>query len=135
MMDLYREVILDHYQNPHHAGRLDHADASYSDANTLCGDEITMDLKVGPDGRVTDVGFEGTGCAISQASASLLTDQIIGMHIDDVLKLGRQDVLDNLGGIELTPVRLKCALLGLGVLKACVYTYKGEKPRRDDHED
>ena len=135
MMDLYREVILDHYQNPHHAGHLDHADASYSDANTVCGDEITMELKVGADGRVTDVGFEGTGCAISQASASLLTDQIIGMHIDDVLKLGRQDVLDNLGGIELTPVRLKCALLGLGVLKACIYTYKGEKPQHDEDEE
>jgi len=134
-MDLYREVILDHYQNPHHAGHLDHADASYSDANTVCGDEITMELKVGADGRVTDVGFEGTGCAISQASASLLTDQIIGMHIDDVLKLGRQDVLDNLGGIELTPVRLKCALLGLGVLKACIYTYKGEKPQHDEDEE
>ena len=135
MMDLYREVILDHYQNPHHAGHLDHPDASYSDANTVCGDEITMELKVGPDGRITDVGFEGSGCAISQASASLLTDQIIGMHIDDVLKLGRQDVLDNLGGIELTPVRLKCALLGLGVLKACIYTYKGEKPRRDEDDE
>lgn len=135
MMDLYREVILDHYQNPHHAGHLDHADASYSDANTVCGDEITMELKVGADGRVSDVGFEGTGCAISQASASLLTDQIIGMHIDDVLKLGRQDVLDNLGGIELTPVRLKCALLGLGVLKACIYTYKGEKPQHDEDEE
>jgi nitrogen fixation NifU-like protein len=134
-MDLYREVILDHYQNPHHHGSLEHPDATFCDANTLCGDEITMQLAVGKDGRVTDVGFEGSGCAISQASASLLTDQIIGMHIDDVLKLGRQDVLDNLGGIELTPIRLKCALLGLGVLKACIYTYKGVKPKTEEDEE
>lgn len=127
-MDLYREVILDHYQNPRHHGALKQADASYSDANTACGDEITMHLKVGADGRVANVGFEGSGCAISQASASMLTEQIIGMSVDHVLKLGRQDVLDNLGGIELTPVRLKCALLGLGVLKAAIYTFKGQKP-------
>jgi len=134
-MDLYREVILDHYQNPHHHGRLEHPDASYSDANTACGDEITMQLKVGPDGRITDVAFDGQGCAISQASASMLTDQVIGMTLDDVLKLGRQDILDNLGGIELTPVRLKCALLGLGVLKAAIYTYKGQKPVVEDEEE
>jgi len=134
-MDLYREVILDHYQNPHHHGTLDKPDAAYTDANTVCGDEITMQVKVGEDGRIGDVGFEGSGCAISQASASLLTDQIIGMHVDDVLKLGRQDVLDNLGGIELTPVRLKCALLGLGVLKACVYTFKGEKLVHEDEDE
>jgi nitrogen fixation NifU-like protein len=134
-MDLYREVILDHYQNPHHHGALAKPDAAYTDANTVCGDEITMQIQVAADGRVTDVGFEGSGCAISQASASLLTDQIVGMHIDDVLQLGRQDVLDNLGGIELTPVRLKCALLGLGVLKACVYTYKGVQPAHDEDEE
>lgn len=127
-MDIYREVILDHYQNPHHHGHLDHPDAQFSDANTACGDEITMQFQVGSDGRIADVAFEGTGCAISQASASMLTDQVIGMKADDVLKLGRQDVLDNLGGIQLTPVRLKCALLGLGVLKAAVYTYRGQKP-------
>jgi nitrogen fixation protein NifU and related proteins len=131
-MDIYREIILDHYQNPHHHGHLDHADAEYSDANTSCGDEITMQLQVGPDGRITNVAFEGTGCAISQASASMLTDQIIGMPAEEVLKLGRQDVLDNLGGITLTPVRLKCAMLGLSVLKAAVYTYRGQKPLLDD---
>ncbi len=134
-MDLYREIIIDHYQNPHHHGALEHPDASYADANTVCGDEITMEITVDKAGRVSDVGFIGAGCAISQASASLLTDQIVGMHIDDVLKLGRQDVLDNLGGIQLSPVRLKCALLGLGVLKACVYTYKGLKPVNQEDED
>jgi nitrogen fixation protein NifU and related proteins len=134
-MDLYREIILDHYQNPHHHGKLDSPDATYYDVNTSCGDEIRMDINVGPDGRITDVGFSGHGCAISQASASLLSDQIIGMPVDDVLKLGRQDVLDNLGGITLTPVRLKCALLGLGVLKAAIYTYKGQKPVPEESEE
>ena len=133
-MDIYREIILDHYQNPHHHGHLDHADATYHDANTACGDDITMQLQLAPDGTIADVAFEGTGCAISQASASMLTDQIIGMKADEVLKLGRQDILDNLGGIQLTPVRLKCALLGLGVRKAAVYTYKGQKPVVEDEE-
>jgi nitrogen fixation protein NifU and related proteins len=133
-MDIYREVILDHYQNPHHHGALDNPDAVYTDSNPLCGDEITMQVKVGADGRVSDVAFDGQGCAISQASASLLTDEIIGMKVDDVLKLGRQDVLDNLGGIELTPIRLKCALLSLGVLKASVYRYKGQQPVPDEEE-
>lgn len=133
-MDIYREIILDHYQHPHHQGTLENPDASYGDSNPLCGDEITMHLKVGPDERVSDVAFEGQGCAISQASASLLTDQIVGMKLADILKLGRQDVLDNLGGVELTPVRLKCALLGLGVLKATVYQYKGMKPQVDEDE-
>jgi nitrogen fixation NifU-like protein len=131
-MDIYREVILDHYQNPHHHGRLEHADATYTDANTSCGDEITMQLQLAPDGTITDVAFEGTGCAISQASASMLTDQIIGMKADEVLKLGRQDVIDNLGGVQLTPVRIKCAMLGLSVLKAAVYTHAGQKPVLDD---
>jgi nitrogen fixation protein NifU and related proteins len=134
-MDIYREIILDHYQHPHHHGRLDDADSSYDDSNPLCGDQITMYLKVGSDGRISDVSFDGHGCAISQASASLLTDQVIGMPVDDVLKLGRQDIIDNLGGVELTPIRLKCALLGLGVLKATVYRYKGMKPVTDTDEE
>jgi nitrogen fixation protein NifU and related proteins len=133
-MDIYREVILDHYQNPHHHGKLESPDSAYTDSNPLCGDEITMQLKVGKDGRIADVAFDGQGCAISQASASLLTDEIVGMDMDEVLKLGRQDVLDNLGGIELTPVRLKCALLSLGVLKASIYRYKGQKPVVEDEE-
>jgi nitrogen fixation NifU-like protein len=134
-VDIYREVILDHYQNPHHHGKLETPDVSFTDSNPLCGDEITMQLQVGADGSVTDVAFDGQGCAISQASASLLTDQIVGMKVDDVLKLGRQDVLDNLGGIQLTPIRLKCALLSLGVLKASIYRYKGMQPGRDDEDE
>ncbi len=133
-MDIYREIILDHYQNPRHHGELDHPDISWQDSNPLCGDEIKMQVKVDGEGRVTDVAFTGSGCAISQASASMLTEQIIGMKLDDVLALDRQDILDNLG-IELTPGRLKCALLGLGVLRAGIYQYKGQKPQPLDVEE
>ncbi|HEX2988112.1 MAG TPA: SUF system NifU family Fe-S cluster assembly protein [Chloroflexota bacterium] len=132
-MDIYREVILDHYQNPRHHGELADADVSYEDNNPLCGDRIRMQLKVDKDDRIVDVAFDGQGCAISQASASMLTEEILGKKLPDVLALGRQDVLDNLG-IELTPIRLKCALLSLGVLKAGIYQYKGQKPVDEDEE-
>lgn len=132
-MDIYREVILDHYQNPRHHGALEHADATYEDSNPLCGDRIRMQIKVAENGAIEAVAFDGQGCAISQASASMLSEEIIGKNIDEITRMGRQDVLDNLG-IELTPIRLKCALLGLGVLKAAVYQYKGEKPTPEDEE-
>ena len=115
MDDLYRDFILDHYRNPRNAGTLPNPDATFEDNNPLCGDKIRMDLKV-EDGKVADVRFAGRGCAISMASASLLTEQIKGMPLADIAKLTKDDVLANIG-ISISAARLKCALLGIKVLK------------------
>ncbi|HEY9089003.1 MAG TPA: SUF system NifU family Fe-S cluster assembly protein [Anaerolineaceae bacterium] len=120
MDDLYREVILEHYKNPAYRGELDPHDISFEDENPLCGDHIRIDLRVDADNRVTQAAFSGHGCAISQASADLLLESIIGKSLDEVKALGKADILDLLG-IDLGPVRLKCALLSLKVLKAGVY--------------
>lgn len=120
MDDFYRELIIDRYKNPQYRGALNPADISFEDDNPLCGDHIHIDLRVGDDGIVRKALFDGKGCAISQASADLLMEKIQGMHLDEVKKLSKQDILDMLG-IELGPVRLKCALLSLKVLKAGVY--------------
>ena len=117
---LYREVIIEHYKNPTYRGKLDPHDISFADNNPLCGDHIQIDLRVDSSGVVTEAMFDGHGCAISQASADLLVESIIGKPLEDVKKLNRQDILDLLG-IDLGPVRLKCALLSLKVLKAGVY--------------
>jgi nitrogen fixation NifU-like protein len=123
MDDLYREVIIEHYKNPSYRGKLDPNDISFADNNPLCGDHIQIDLRVGTDGIVTDARFDGHGCAISQASADLLIESIIGKSLEEVKKLNKESVLELLG-IELGPVRLKCALLSLKVLKAGVYGMK-----------
>ncbi|MFM2105607.1 MAG: hypothetical protein RL338_639 [Chloroflexota bacterium] len=115
MDDLYRDYILEHYRHPHNFGVLEAPTASYEGANPLCGDRITMMLAV-RDGVVADVAFTGRGCAISQASASLLTDEVKGKPVADVAKLTSDDVLDLLG-IEISPARLKCALLSLDTLE------------------
>lgn len=115
MDELYRDFILDHYRNPRNAGLLEHPDASFEDINPLCGDKIRMDLQV-RDGVVTDVKFKGRGCAISQAAASLLTEDIKGKSLAEIEKIGKDEVLANIG-INISAVRLKCALLGLKVLK------------------
>jgi len=120
MDDLYREIIIDRYKNPLHRGTLEPNDITFEDDNPLCGDHIRMDLRVGADGRVSEVAFDGHGCAISQAAADLLAESIIGKPLDEVKMLKKEDVLDLLG-IDLGPVRLKCALLSLKVLKAGVY--------------
>lgn len=120
MEDLYREIIIDHYKNPQYRGHLDPNDIHFEDDNPLCGDHIEITLRVDPSGKVTDGRFDGKGCAISQASADLLIESIIGKTLDQVKGLTKQDILDLLG-IELGPVRLKCALLSLKVLKAGVY--------------
>ncbi|HVM71230.1 MAG TPA: SUF system NifU family Fe-S cluster assembly protein [Anaerolineales bacterium] len=120
MDDLYRDLIIDHYKNPQYRGHLDPSDIHFEDDNPLCGDHIEVTLRVDTDGKVTDGRFDGRGCAISQASADLLIESIIGKPVEAVKKLSKQDVLDLLG-IELGPVRLKCALLSLKVLKAGVY--------------
>ena len=116
---LYREIVLDHYRNPRNRGTLDPADYSYEDTNPLCGDEVRIDLRVA-NGRVADVKFTGRGCAVSQASTSILTEMIQDMPLDDVKALTKDDLLDELG-IPVSPARMKCALLGLKVLKAGIY--------------
>jgi nitrogen fixation protein NifU and related proteins len=115
MDDLYRDYILEHYRRPHNFGVLENATASYEGANPLCGDRITMMLGV-RNGVVEDVGFTGRGCAISQASASLLTDEIKGKPVADVVKMQGDDVLELLG-IDVSPARLKCAMLSLDTLQ------------------
>jgi len=120
MDDLYREVIIEHYKNPGFRGRLDPHDIQFADSNPLCGDHIEITLRTDEQGNVADARFNGHGCAISQASADLLMESIVGKPIEEVKKLNKQDVLEMLG-IDLGPVRLKCALLSLKVLKAGVY--------------
>jgi len=115
MDELYRDFILDHYRNPRNAGTLPAPDATFEDLNPLCGDKIRMDLAI-CDGRVADVRFKGRGCAISQASASLLTEEIKGKTLAEIDAIGKDEVLGNLG-ISISAARLKCALLGLKVLK------------------
>jgi nitrogen fixation protein NifU and related proteins len=116
MDDFYRDYILDHYRHPRNFGELEHPDAEAEDLNPLCGDEIRMQLKV-DDGIVSDLRFSGKGCAISQASASMLTEAVKGMQLADVAKLSKDVVLDNVG-IGISPTRMKCAMLGLRVLKS-----------------
>jgi len=120
MDDLYREVIIEHYKNPSHRGRLDPHDITFEDNNPLCGDHVVIDIQVDDNKKVTDARFDGHGCAISQASADLLIESVIGKSLDEVKIMNKQDILDMLG-IDLGPVRLKCALLSLKVLKAGVY--------------
>ncbi len=119
MDDLYKEQILDHYQHPHNRGTLPDATNSYEDSNPLCGDKIRMELKI-ENGVIADVNFSGKGCAISQASASMLTDEIKGKSLDEVRHIDKQVILDMLG-IPLGPARIKCALLPLKVMKASAY--------------
>jgi nitrogen fixation NifU-like protein len=120
MDDFYREVIIDRYQNPHFKGELDPNDITFEDSNPLCGDEIRIDVVLNGDDKVMDARYSGRGCAISQASADLLLESIQGKSIEEIKQLTKDDVLELLG-IELGPVRLKCALLSLKVLKAGAY--------------
>jgi nitrogen fixation protein NifU and related proteins len=120
MDDLYREIIIERYKSPQYKGELDPHDIRFEDENPLCGDHIRIDLRIDEHGNVTEAAFGGHGCAISQAAADLLLESVIGKPVEEVKKLTKQDVLDLLG-IELGPVRLKCALLSLKVLKAGVY--------------
>lgn len=120
MEDFYRELIIERYKSPRFRGSLDPHDFSYQDDNPACGDHIQIDVRLDGDGVVTEAAFSGEGCAISQASADLLIESIIGKNLEDLKALDKDDVLENLG-IELGPVRLKCALLPLKVLKAGLY--------------
>lgn len=120
MDDLYREQIIDRYKNPLFRGILDPNDITFEDDNPLCGDHLRIDLRLNQEQIITEALFSGEGCSISLASADLLVESIIGKHLDEVKSLSKEDVLE-LIGITLGPVRLKCALLSLKVLKAGAY--------------
>jgi nitrogen fixation NifU-like protein len=123
--DLYREVIIDHYKHPHNYGILDPHDAHAEGQNPLCGDEVTVSIRFAEDGETIDeIGFEGRGCAISQAATSMLTDLVKGRTATEVASLPKEEILEEVG-IPLTPVRMKCAILGLGVVKVALNRSKG----------
>jgi nitrogen fixation NifU-like protein len=125
MDDLYRDEILEHYRQPHNFGTLANPDAVHEGSNPLCGDRITMMLSIAADDTISDVAFQGRGCAISQASASLLTDRVRGTSVRQLEALTSQDILDMLG-VEISPARLKCALLSLDTLQHALESRSAE---------
>ena len=134
MDDFYRENILDHYRQPRNAGTLADATHSHEENNPLCGDVIRIDLHVNENDVIDKVAFSGKGCAISQASASMLTEMIQGKSLDEAKQIGKDDILEALG-IDIGPVRMKCALLSLKVLKAGVYGLREEEWNADEDDD
>jgi nitrogen fixation protein NifU and related proteins len=128
MDDFYRENILDHYRNPRNHGHLESPTATAEGVNPLCGDELGVELQI-EDGVVRDIRYNGRGCAISQAAASMISDVAKGKTVEEVAALGREDILEELG-IPLTPIRLKCALLSVSVLRVAL----GKSPADDDRE-
>lgn len=124
--DIYREIILDHYRNPRNKGKLPEADISTHDSNPLCGDEIDIHMKIQGD-RIMDIKFEGRGCAISQASASMLTEMVINKPLTSVKDIAKTDILENIGLTNLGPARIKCALLALKVMKLGMVNYFASK--------
>ncbi len=125
-VDIYRELILDYYRHPKNYGKLEKYNISAHDTNPLCGDEVDMQIKVGEGNTIEEIQFSGKGCAISQASASMLTELAKGKKLDWVKQVSKEDILKMLGSPDLG-VRIKCALLGLKVLKTGVYGYLGTK--------
>ncbi len=132
-MDYYREYILDHYRNPHNYGRLEDPDIHAEDSNPLCGDQLAMDMQVEGD-RIKAVRFLGRGCAISQAAASMLSEMIEGNTVQEVVTLGKDEVLEELG-IAISPARTKCAFLSLRVLHRGLAMAGLEKPDTEEEEE
>jgi len=130
MSEMYQEIILDYYRHPRNKGVLPHPDIVSHDVNTSCGDEVTMHVLI-KDGKVGNIRFSGKGCAISQASSSMLTEYVLGMNVEEVAKLSKDDIL-KLISIPISCVRLKCALLGLKVLKLGVIQYLGKTVKAED---
>jgi nitrogen fixation NifU-like protein len=124
--NIYREIILDYYRNPRNFGYIENPDIVFRDSNPLCGDELEIFINI-KDNKVNDVKFGGKGCAISQASASILTEMIMGKDLEYLKKLSKEDILESLGLVALGPARIKCALLSLKVLKFGIYSYIAEK--------
>ena len=129
--DIYKEIILDYYRRPRNYGKMEDYDIEAHDTNPLCGDEITMQIKVGEGNKIEQIRYSGRGCAISQASSSMLTELAKGKPLEWVKQLSKEDILNMLGNPELGPSRIKCALLGMKVLKSGVYGYLGAKLEDD----
>ena len=130
--DIYRELILEYYRNPRNFGKLDRFDIEAHDTNPLCGDEVSMQIRVGTGNTIEEIRFSGKGCAISQASASMLTELAKGKPLGWVKGLSKEDIFKLLGTSDLGPSRIKCALLGMKVLKTGVYGYLGAHFEDDD---
>jgi|TARA_B000000460_G_C21422488_1_gene351493 nitrogen fixation NifU-like protein len=131
--DIYKEIILDHYRNPRNKGSLSNAEISAQDNNPVCGDRLSIDIKL-EDNVVSDIKFDGEGCAISQSSASILTEMLMGKTVDELSKFTKDELLEELGTPSLGPARIKCALLSLKVLKMGTYQYLGaELPSDSDN--
>jgi nitrogen fixation NifU-like protein len=124
MPSIYQDNVLDHYKYPVNFKKVDDADLDYGDTNPVCGDEIHLYIKFDENKKVVEVGFQGMGCAISTASASMLTELIEDMTLDEMKKLTNEDIKEMLG-IPLTPVRLKCAILPLKILEGAIHKYEG----------
>lgn len=124
--DMYQENILDHYKNPRNYGTIDKPDIKFRDVNPLCGDEYEFQFSIDSKGKIAEVKFHGNGCAISKASASMLTETLKGKNIKDVRNIGRERILKNLG-ISISAPRLKCAMLPLKVVKVAIYAYLGNQ--------
>ena len=124
--DIYREIILDHYRNPRNKGKIDNPDVVIHDSNPLCGDQIDIYLKV-VEGQIKDIKFDGKGCAISQASASMLTEMVMDKPLTTAKDISKDEVLENIGLTNLGPARIKCALLSLKVLKMGIVKYYSDK--------
>ena len=121
--EMYQDNILDHYENPSHWGTLDHPTFEIRDLNPLCGDEVRIQARLDDEGRLAAIRFEGKGCVISLAAASMLLEAVEGKTLDEVKKMGRQDMLDLLG-VPLTTMRVKCAMLPLRALEKAIHRYE-----------